>query len=246
MPYLPTGNLMHRNAQLLYTPECPHADPTRERLRAAADGLDIDLVLDGFEVGDLDRARELDFPGSPTVRVGGRDLEAPYADPEHPPAVACRMYGPDGVPPRWMIDSALARTLDLHHIAFVCASNASRSQIAEGLASAIADDLGRDLRVSSAGTSPESLGDEARAVLEEVDIDPSEQRAQALDAIDLESADLVVTLCNDQHCPSSLDRHRRLHWPFPSPGSTDAPEDELEPYRQVRDELADRLHHLLG
>ncbi len=82
--------------EVLTIPGCAHATEVMSAARACVaetngHGVDIRHVI----VRDLAQAESLGFPGSPTVRVDGLDI-----DPEAPrtPAFACRLYsGRSGV-----------------------------------------------------------------------------------------------------------------------------------------------------
>src|SRR5690349_1520854 len=82
-----------------YFDGCPSWQRVRERLRAAARqvGVDLDVRLEPVET--LEEARRLGLPGSPTILLEGVD---PFARPGSVPAVACRLYdtptGPAEVP----------------------------------------------------------------------------------------------------------------------------------------------------
>jgi hypothetical protein len=63
------------------------------------------------EVRTLEEAHALGFPGSPTIRVDGRDVDS--AGAAAPPSLSCRVYHlPDGrvspVPSRAQLEEALA------------------------------------------------------------------------------------------------------------------------------------------
>ena len=66
-------------AEVLWSPGCAHVGELRRRLREAGrvEGVELDLVE--REVATPEQARALRMPGSPTVRVAGRDVE-PGAD----------------------------------------------------------------------------------------------------------------------------------------------------------------------
>jgi hypothetical protein len=51
-------------------------------------------------------AERLRFPGSPTVRVDGADIE-PSSAGRGGYALGCRLYGGSGVPPRELVAAAL-------------------------------------------------------------------------------------------------------------------------------------------
>ncbi|HYX82628.1 MAG TPA: arsenate reductase ArsC [Gemmatimonadales bacterium] len=116
-------------------------------------------------------------------------------------------------------------------ILFLCVKNSARSQIAEGLARALAP-AGYDFL--SAGSRPGSINPLAITVLAEQDIDIAQQRAKGLEAVALSNVDMVVTLCAEEVCPAVPGSVRRLHWGLPDPHT-------LEDFRSVRDELRRRL-----
>ena len=93
--------------EILYFDECPNYRAAAElvQLLLGESHFDADLKLTGVE--DSERARELRFLGSPTIRVNGRDVE-PGANAREDYVLACRVYqtehGPSGVPdPRWIV-----------------------------------------------------------------------------------------------------------------------------------------------
>jgi hypothetical protein len=74
--------------ELLFWEGCPsHPEALRE-LREALRSLGRDEEVLVREVVDEAQAAEEDFPGSPTIRLDGRDL-FPIADP---PGLSCRVY----------------------------------------------------------------------------------------------------------------------------------------------------------
>jgi hypothetical protein len=104
--------LGHPRIEVLYVHDCPHYTGTLalvERVRAA---LGIDADLRTTLIGDHDAAERARFPGSPTVRVDGRDVD-PAAAATRAPSLACRLYrhehGLAGQPAeRWIRDALLA------------------------------------------------------------------------------------------------------------------------------------------
>jgi hypothetical protein len=87
-----TDRLEHRTViEVLYVQDCPHYPATLalvERLRA---DLGIDAELRISLIVDQAAAEEARFPGSPTVRVDGRDVE-PGSEPVTEYVVGCRLY----------------------------------------------------------------------------------------------------------------------------------------------------------
>jgi hypothetical protein len=77
--------------EVLYVRDCPHYQDTLalvERVRAE---LGIDADLHSTLVVDQAAADQARFPGSPTVRVDGHDVE-PGSEPATEYIVSCRLY----------------------------------------------------------------------------------------------------------------------------------------------------------
>jgi len=92
--------------EILYFEGCPNHEAARTLLAQVATELRLEPEVDVVEVPDADAAVERRFPGSPTVRVDGRDVE-PGADDRSDFAFSCRVYrtghGFSGVPdPDWV------------------------------------------------------------------------------------------------------------------------------------------------
>jgi hypothetical protein len=98
--------------EVLYVRDCPHyagALALVERVRAE---LGIDAELRSSLIGDQAAAERARFPGSPTIRVDGRDVE-PTSPATRMASLACRLYrhehGLAGQPAeRWVRDALLA------------------------------------------------------------------------------------------------------------------------------------------
>ena len=95
--------------ELLYWEECPSYPEARQLLAEvlAERGLDADVRL--REVTTQEEAEALRFPGSPTIRIDGRDVDPKGAAAR--PALTCRIYHlPDGrvspVPSREQLEEA--------------------------------------------------------------------------------------------------------------------------------------------
>jgi len=96
--------------ELLWFRDCPHHAAARRLLREV-----LADMAPGTPIGDLDAtqavvAAGLRFPGSPTIRVDGRDVDPGYVDPgDYTPR--CRLYrtsqGLRGLPERRWIEDAL-------------------------------------------------------------------------------------------------------------------------------------------
>jgi|SRR5215467_10410870 len=82
--------------ELFYVPGCPNHQAAIDKLRNALRSAAIDAPIQEIAIRDDATARQLKFPGSPTIRVDGRDVE-PSAPDSY--GVACRLYSDGtGVP----------------------------------------------------------------------------------------------------------------------------------------------------
>ena len=124
-------------------------------------------------------------------------------------------------------------------VLFLCVANSARSQMAEGIARALAPE---GMTIFSAGSRPTSVRPEAIAVLKEIGIDISRHHAKAVAEIPAAEVDTVITLCGEEECPVFLGKAARLHWGLPDPATVSGSETErLDAFRKVRDELRRRI-----
>jgi thioredoxin type arsenate reductase len=122
---------------------------------------------------------------------------------------------------------------------FLCVANSARSQMAEGLARAMAP---AGVEIFSAGSSPNRVHPLALRAMEELGIDISRQKSKSVQEIEKERIGTVVTLCAEEVCPVFPGEVRRLHWPIEDPAaSTGSEEEQLSRFRRVRDEIRSRL-----
>lgn len=82
------------HVEILYFNGCPNHARARDLVLTAAAELGVEAQIELVEVEDADRAAELRFLGSPTVRVNGRDVE-PGADEREEFTFSCRIYRAD-------------------------------------------------------------------------------------------------------------------------------------------------------
>ena len=97
--------------EFLYWEGCPSHDEARELLEEVLSERGLDAQVQIRHVATREEAVELRFPGSPTIRIDGRDVDP--AGAEEPPALNCRIYYlPDGrvspIPSREQLEEALA------------------------------------------------------------------------------------------------------------------------------------------
>ena len=96
--------------ELLWFDDCPNHESVRRTLREVVAELAPGATMIDLNASDPDEAARLRFPGSPTVRVNGLDVDSSYVDPgDYTPR--CRLYwtadGLRGVPERAWIEAAL-------------------------------------------------------------------------------------------------------------------------------------------
>ncbi len=102
--------------------------------------------------------------------------------------------------------------------------------------------LGEFLEVRSAGTHPAGVNPNARAVLEEIEIDTEALYSKHIFDVEQIQFDLVVTLCDhaSEMCPHFPNGKDRVHIPFEDPIFAIGTADEVRSaFRRVRD-LIDR------
>jgi arsenate reductase len=122
---------------------------------------------------------------------------------------------------------------------FLCVANSARSQMAEGLARASAPN---GWRVFSAGSDPRLVHPLAVEVMREIDIDISEHRSKGLEEIPVDDAHVIVTLCDEEVCPTAPASTHQLHWPLPDPAvEGEMVRYQIDAFRAVRDQIKQRL-----
>jgi hypothetical protein len=77
--------------EVLYVQDCPHYQQTLALVDRVRAELGIDTELHTTLVVDQAAADQARFPGSPTVRVDGHDVE-PDSEPTGEHVVGCRLY----------------------------------------------------------------------------------------------------------------------------------------------------------
>ena len=96
--------------ELFYWEGCPSHPEALALLERVLAERGLDIAVELHEVLTDDEAVELRFPGSPTIRVDGRDIDPDGA--ESRPSLTCRIYRlPDGrvspIPSREQLEEAL-------------------------------------------------------------------------------------------------------------------------------------------
>jgi hypothetical protein len=73
-----------------YFEECPSHEQALERLRKVVTDEDVDAEISVTEVRTDEQAQDLEFAGSPTILVEGRDIDPHLELPNY--ALTCRAY----------------------------------------------------------------------------------------------------------------------------------------------------------
>ena len=97
--------------ELLYWDGCPSYPEAKTLLEEVLTKADAPARIEMRQVKTQEEAERLRFPGSPTIRINGRDVDPAGADSR--PALTCRVYHlPDGrispIPARDQLEDALA------------------------------------------------------------------------------------------------------------------------------------------
>ena len=82
--------------EVFFVPGCPNHQAALDSLNNVLRAASITAAIREVAITDEAMARQLKFPGSPTVRIDGRDVES---TPEESRGLACRLYSNgSGVP----------------------------------------------------------------------------------------------------------------------------------------------------
>jgi len=125
-------------------------------------------------------------------------------------------------------------------VLFLCTGNFCRSQMAEGWARHLKDDV---IEAYSAGTESHGLDFLAVRVMAETGVDISHHASRTLVEIDSIQFDYVITVCSDadRNCPVLPGPTIKIHRGFDDPPRLArvavSEEEALVHYRRVRDEI---------
>ncbi len=132
-------------------------------------------------------------------------------------------------------------------VLFLCTGNACRSQMCEGWARHLKDDV---IEAYSAGVAPHGVDPRAVQVMQEAGVDLSGHTSKHLESLLDVPFDYVVTVCDHaaESCPIFPGRVKKLHHSFQDPprlAKEAATEEEaLGHYRRVRDEIRSFIEKL--
>ncbi|MGH7769179.1 MAG: arsenate reductase ArsC [Candidatus Binatia bacterium] len=128
------------------------------------------------------------------------------------------------------------RKIRENNILFLCPDNSCNSQMAEAIAKRLAPPA---TRVFSAGLNPGKMDPAVAKVMNEVEIDVSNQRPKGLDAVPMDQIDLIIALgeAREKFAPLA-DQARVEHWTIPDPRRAGGGEEAISAvFRYVRDEI---------
>ena len=124
-------------------------------------------------------------------------------------------------------------------VMFACKKNSCRSQMAEGFAKT----LGKDkISVTSSGLEASKVHPTAIEVMQEIDIDISEQTSKPISNFQAEDYDAVISLCG---CGVNLPTEWVLQEIFEDWQLDDPDGQPIETFRWVRDEVKQRVEKLI-
>ncbi|GMW02777.1 MAG: protein-tyrosine-phosphatase [Candidatus Hydrogenedentota bacterium] len=132
-------------------------------------------------------------------------------------------------------------------VLFLCTGNSCRSQMAEGWAKHL---HGGRIDSFSAGIETHGLNPNAVAVMAEAGVDISGHYSKTLADLKDVAFDVVVTVCGHAHetCPVFPGAARVIHHAFDDPPrlakTARTPEEAMNCYRRVRDEIRDYISDL--
>jgi arsenate reductase (thioredoxin) len=129
-------------------------------------------------------------------------------------------------------------------VLFICVHNSARSQMAAAVLNKM---CGEFFEAHSAGLEPGVLNPLAVEVLQEIGIDISRNKTQAVFDVFVSGQlfPFVITVCSETEakgCPIFPGVTTRLHWPFPDPSKlTGKWEEKLEGTREILKEIEEKV-----
>lgn len=100
--------------EVLFVPGCPNYEPAVERVKKVLAAEALKSEIERIEVATDEAARALRFPGSPTIRINGDDVES---DDANVAGLTCRLYANrTGVPSEEALRLAVTRARDMEQV----------------------------------------------------------------------------------------------------------------------------------
>ena len=126
----------------------------------------------------------------------------------------------------------------MKRVMFVCKKNSARSQMAEGFAKTLAQGT---IEVTSSGLEASQVRPEAITTMNDVGIDITDQHSKPLGDFKAEDFDVVISLCG---CGVNLPPEWVVRDVFED-WQLDDPAEQPEIFPRVRDEIKERVTHLI-
>ena len=102
------------NVELLWFEDCPNHEAAETMLAEVLAENGVSVEINRIEVPDVETGNEVTFPGSPTIRINGVDVEPDWEVCEDC-TPRCRLYftedGFSGIPPRVWIENSVRAAL---------------------------------------------------------------------------------------------------------------------------------------
>lgn len=127
----------------------------------------------------------------------------------------------------------------MKQVMFVCKKNSRRSQMAEGFAHHLGEGK---IVVASAGLEASQVDSLAAQAMTEIGIDITRQTSKPLSEFNPQDYDAVISLCG---CGVNLPKEWVLRGFFEDWQVDDPEGQSLETFRRVRDEIRERVTHLV-
>ena len=129
------------------------------------------------------------------------------------------------------------------NILFLCTGNSCRSQIAEGFGKKYLSNY----NVLSAGTEAHGMNPNTIKTMNEIGIDISNQTSKKINFNNLNSYDLIITLCGDakDKCPTFKKGIKHIHWDLSDPANITGNDDVISKgYAKIRDQILNKINLL--
>ena len=127
------------------------------------------------------------------------------------------------------------------NVLFLCTGNSCRSQMAEGWARHIKDDV---IEAFSAGVCPVGVNKTAIDVMKEAGVDISNHRSRHVEDFSEIDFDYVITVCDNakEHCPVFPSKCKTIHHMFADPSFVIGTKEEvMNAFRITRDLIRDYI-----
>jgi hypothetical protein len=93
--------------EVLYVTGCPNYEPAVQRLQAVLESQSLQAEIRSVPISNEAQAKLLLFPGSPTIRIDGEDVEQ-HETVAH--SLACRLYANgSGIPSEESLRIAISK-----------------------------------------------------------------------------------------------------------------------------------------